>query len=180
MAGRPKTRERADTLERENAELRRQLAQYAAAGVPKRSARAPRRIEEGPEVLAEEMLALADDGLSLDEIAARWNVSAETLDQWANANDSFAADLDRARTRARAVVLGVIRQALNTGRGLPAGMLDRVLALYSAKSPREADASGLVVVHLNGSQSRNAACSCCTGACQTVPMSDGRLKSPAA
>lgn len=165
MAGNPKTRERLSEVEKENAELRRLISQFEAAGTPKRSARAPRKIEEGIDVLCEEMLALADEGLSPDEIAARWNISAQTMADWAEAYPAFAEDLARARIRARASILATIRTSLQNGRGLPAGMLDRVLALYDTSSQRDVNAAQLVGVQLIRSVSAGAPCPCCDGRC---------------
>ncbi len=165
MAGNPKTRERLAEIEKENAELRRQISQCQAAGTPKRSARAPRKIEEGVDVLCEEMLSLADEGLSPDEIAARWNISAQTMTDWAEAYPAFAEDLARARIRARASILATIRTSLQNGRGLPAGMLDRVLALYDTSSQRDDDAAQLVGVQLIRSVSAGEPCACCDGRC---------------
>lgn len=155
MAGKPLTRDRLKQTEIELAEAKRLLEQLGGAEAA-RQARAQRTFE--PRTLTEdtrptliaEMLSMADEGCTVDEIAASWNVEAAVVQEWGEADVQFGTALRRARTRARAALQGLFRRALTAGRGVPGSLVERLMALYPAAEGPEGDAAEVVHVHSNG------------------------------
>lgn len=182
MAGNPGARLRAAEaearvvqLENEVAQLRRQLA---GKGEVRELAKAVTFDEETIPRLVHELFAAADEGETIEEVAARWNVSPAEIKAAGERHDLLGEALRRAHVRARARVHGMIRRAVEAGRGFPAAMVDRLLALYDREDEAEADASRLIGAQLIRSQPGGEPCSCCTGACQTNPQSDGPKPTP--
>lgn len=152
MAGKPGT---VATLKAELAAAQQRIASLENGGQPPAPPPPPVERSIEPEELHDgtrkrlirDMLAQADDGASMDEIAAAWNVEAETLQQWAERDVEFAASLRRARTRARASIMRTMRKALNDGRNLPGSLVDKLMRLYPAgEAAADEDASALIMV----------------------------------
>lgn len=150
MAGNPRMRDRALAAEDRVRHLEAQVAQLEArTGYIVRDPGQPRALNDSTrQELIREMLARADDGLSLGEIAALWNVSLEEVGEWVRYDVTFAAAAARARTRGRAAVLASMRRLLESGRGIPAAFSDRMLALHDVGIGGEDEASGLITIAL--------------------------------
>lgn len=172
MAGNQRTRERLKEATAELDRLRALLDQHGikatdtdaaetpAPGTPPGATttpatppqRPPRSIEPrtfSPDTrndLIAEMLAMADDGATLDEVAAHWNVETADVLRWGEDDVSFATAIRRARTRARGAVAAMFRKALMGGRNLPGSLIEKLMALYPGEDDAGADASRLVRV----------------------------------
>lgn len=137
MAGRPRTRAK--------------RAEEQAALISDQRAKLP-EAHEAPASYAphliDELMALADEGYAVAEIAAHWAISEETLKEWANAHSDLAEALSRARAREKAWWLAKAREAIRDNNNkFPAGAWSHVMR---AKFPEYADHSGVTVnVNLN-------------------------------
>ena len=146
MAGHTRTRERLFEAERERDELRARVSELESlVGQVAYEPGEPRKFNAKTRAaLIRDMLEKADRGLSLEEIAAAWNVGTEDVRSWAEDDVSFRTAVGRARTRGRAAVLGSMRKLLESGRGIPAAFSDRMLALHDAAFVDEDGASDLI------------------------------------
>lgn len=176
MAGHPNARARAlaaearvTELETELAQLRRQVREK---GETHELARAVTFDAETVPRLVHELFAAADEGETIEEVAARWNVSPQEIRRAGEAHELLGEALRRAHVRSRARVHGMIRRAVESGRGFPAAMVDRLLALYDRDDRADADAASLITAQLTATQRVEVRCTCCTGACQTRSESD--------
>lgn len=152
MAGKPITRERLKQAEIELAEVKQQLEHLGGADAARQARQQrtfePREFNEASRAaLIAELLSMADEGATVDEIAAAWNVEAADVVAWGEADVHFGTALRRARTRARAAISAMFRKALTAGRGLPGSLVERLLALYPATDAADGDASEVVHVH---------------------------------
>ncbi len=132
------------------AEVERLTAELNGRKAEERAARTftPREFHQGTKAaLIRDLLTMADDAATIDEVAAAWNVEAEDVQRWGEDDVEFATALRRARTRARAAASRMVRNALNSGRSLPGSVIDKLMALYpKGDAGAEDDASALIVV----------------------------------
>lgn len=176
MAGHPGARARAVAAEARVAELEAQLARIEGMlpeNRPKRLAQAVTFNEQTVPALVDELLDRADSGETLEEVAAFWNVTVSEIQEAAERHDLLRSGLKRAQVRALARVHGLIRKALESGKGFPGAMVDRLLAVYGREDRDADDAERVIGVQLIAHQPDGERCSCCTGACQTRSESDG-------
>ena len=150
MAGRPQTQAKRAELEAQVRELQAEnqtLRQQAGfidfePGTPRTFT------QDTKQRLTREMLAMSDEGLSIDEVCAKWNISADTFSEWCKGDVEFATAAARARTRGRAAVIGSMRRLMETGRGMPAAFSDRMLALHDAGYGDKDSSEALITIAL--------------------------------
>jgi len=150
MVGRPQTQAKRAELEEQVRALQAEiLTLRQRAGFLDFEPGQPRTFsQETKQGLAREMLAMSDEGLSIDEICAKWNIDAETFGEWCRGDVEFATVAARARTRGRAAVIGSMRRLMESGRGMPAAFSDRMLALHDAGYGDDGGGDGLITVAL--------------------------------
>lgn len=134
MAGSPLKLARVTALTQEVAELHEEIRRLKAKVKHEDyTAEEPRVLNDSTRLeLIRDMLGMADAGLSIEEIASAWNVTPETLREWATVDVAFGTAALRARTRARAATMASLRRLMEAGRGVPAAFADRMMAMHSA------------------------------------------------
>ncbi len=152
MAGTPLKLARVTQLTQEVAELHAEIRTLKAKlRHDDYTVEEPRELtEDTRQELIRDMLGNADAGLSLEEIASAWNITLETIKQWAAVDVAFGVAVSRARTRARAATMGALRKLMDAGRGVPGAFADRMMGMHSTDLGDVDGADALIRVDLTG------------------------------